>query len=161
MTACYKEEFNLPKNTHTHSMLLGYLFAVGATAIWSGNFIVARGLNDAIPPVSLAFSRWVVATMVLLPFAIKNLWTEWPVIKKHFGYFCITSFLGVTVFNTLIYIAGHTTTALNLALIAITFPIFTLLFSRIIYKEVLTIKKSKLNLSYMINSTFSTGNSSF
>ena len=39
----------------------GYLFAIGATAIWSGNFIVARGLADSIPPVRLTFWRWVVA----------------------------------------------------------------------------------------------------
>ncbi|MCP3954546.1 MAG: EamA family transporter, partial [Desulfobacterales bacterium] len=50
-------------------------------------------------------------------------------------------FLGITTFNTLIYFAGHTTTALNLSLIAITFPIFIILFSRILYKELLTGKK--------------------
>ena len=26
-----------------HSLAAGYLFALGTTAIWSGNFIVARG----------------------------------------------------------------------------------------------------------------------
>ncbi len=33
----------------------GYLFALSATAIWSGNFIIARGLSDNISPTSLAF----------------------------------------------------------------------------------------------------------
>ena len=119
----------------------GYLCAIGATALWSGNFIVARGLSDNIPPVSLAFYRWIVAVIVLTPFAIKNLYQEWPIIKKHITYFSITSFLGITTFNTLIYFAGQTTTAMNLSLIAITFPIFIILFSRILYKEILTVKK--------------------
>jgi len=56
-----------------HSIPAGYLFAVGATAIWSGNFIVARGFSDSIPPVSLALYRWIVAVIVFTPFAIKNL----------------------------------------------------------------------------------------
>ena len=46
------------------------------------------------------------------------------------------------VVNTLIYFAAHTTTAMNLALIAITFPIFIILLSRIFYKDPLTIKKT-------------------
>ncbi len=123
------------------SILKGYLFVFGATAIWSGNFIVARGLSDSIPPVSLAFYRWSVAVIIFTPFAMKNLLQEWPVIKKHLLYLSITSFLGITTFNTLIYFAGHKTTALNLSLIAITFPIFIILFSRVLYKELLTVKK--------------------
>ncbi|MCP3898690.1 MAG: DMT family transporter, partial [Desulfobacteraceae bacterium] len=125
----------------SNSVVVGYIFAIGATAIWSGNFIVARGLNDSIPPVSLAFFRWLVAVIVFTPFAIKSLLKELPIIKKHILYFSITSFLGITTFNTLIYFAGHTTTALNLSLIAITFPIFIILFSRILYNELLNCKK--------------------
>ena len=125
----------------TQSILAGYLFAIGATAIWSGNFIVARGLSDNIPPVSLAFFRWLVAVIVFAPFATRNLLQEWPIIKKHMAYFSITSFLGITIFNTLIYFAGHKTTAMNLSLIAITFPIFIIILSRILYKELLTVKK--------------------
>ena len=123
------------------SIFTGYLFAIGATAIWSGNFIVARGLSENIPPISLAFYRWMVAVIVFTPFATSALLKEWPIIKKHIIYFSITSFLGITIFNTLIYFAGHTTTAMNLSLIAITFPIFILLFSRILFKEFITIKK--------------------
>lgn len=37
--------------------LSGYLFALGATAIWSGNFIVARGMSEIVPPISLAFCQ--------------------------------------------------------------------------------------------------------
>ena len=123
------------------SIFAGYLFAIGATAIWSGNFIVARGLNESIPPISLAFYRWLVAVIVFTPFAIKTLVQEWAIIKKHIAYFSITSFLSITTFNTLIYFAGHTTTAMNLSLISITFPIFIILFSRILFKEFITIKK--------------------
>ncbi|MBC8440181.1 MAG: DMT family transporter [Deltaproteobacteria bacterium] len=131
----------MSNNLKPQSLFAGYLFAIGATAIWSGNFIVARGLSESIPPISLAFYRWLVAVIVFTPFAIKALVQEWVIIKKHVIYFSITSFLGITTFNTIIYFAGHTTTAMNLSLISITFPIFILLFSRILFKEFITIKK--------------------
>lgn len=124
-----------------HKILLGYLFALGSTAIWSGNFIIARGLNESIPPVSLAFWRWVVAVVVFLPFALKPLISEWQMVKKNLLYLSMVALLGVTIFNTLIYYAGHTTTAINLSLISITFPIFTIILSRIFFHERITVNK--------------------
>jgi drug/metabolite transporter (DMT)-like permease len=121
--------------------ILGYLFALTATAIWSGNFIIARDLNESIPPISLAFWRWTVAVVVLFPFAIKSLLADWNLLKKNWGYISIVSFLGVTIFNTLIYLAGHTTTAINLSLISITFPIFIVILARIFYGEKISLKR--------------------
>lgn len=121
--------------------LSGYIFAIGATAIWSGNFIIARGLSDSIPPVSLAFCRWIVAVTVFLPFALKHLIQEWDILKKHAVYLSITSLLGITIFNTLIYFAGHTTTAINLSLISITFPVFIIILSRFVFGEEITLFK--------------------
>lgn len=116
-------------------MFSGYFFAICATAIWSGNFIIARGLNESVPPITLAFWRWVVAVIVFLPFALKPLIADWQLIKKNIPYLCLTSLLGITIFNTLIYFAGHTTTALNLSLISVTFPIFIVILSRIFFKS--------------------------
>ena len=113
----------------------GYLYAIMATAIWSGNFIIARGMSDFIPPISLAFSRWAVAALVLLPFVLRSLIAERQIIRDNIVYLSVTGLLGVTTFNTLIYIAGHTTTAINLTLIAISFPIFIILLVRIFYGE--------------------------
>lgn len=47
----------------------------------------------------------------------------------------VLAFLGVTMFNTLIYTAAHWTPALNLSLIAITAPLYVVLLNRIIFKE--------------------------
>jgi drug/metabolite transporter (DMT)-like permease len=117
---------------------LGYLFALGATIIWSGNFIVARGLYESIPPATLAFMRWFTATVALLPLALPALWRERHLIRPNLGYLLLTSFLGVTAFNTLLYIAARTTSALNLSLIATSSPVFTLLFAWFFLKEPIT-----------------------
>ncbi len=117
----------------------GFAFALGATMIWSGNFIVARGLNEVIQPATLALLRWMVACLALLPLAGMATWKEIRVIRGNIGYLMSTAFLGVTVFNTLIYVAAHSSTALNLSLIATSTPIFIIIFARIFLGEPITI----------------------
>jgi drug/metabolite transporter (DMT)-like permease len=131
----------LRNKLQNHQMLLGYLSAIGATAIFSGNFIIARGLNESIHPISLNFWRWLVAVIVFLPFALKPLIAERHILKKHIPYLCVTSLLGITIFNTLVYFAGHTTTAINLSLISLTFPVFIVILSRFFFNELITINK--------------------
>ena len=153
-------------------LLAGYLCAIAATMFWSGNFIIARELNDSVAPVSLAFGRWLVATLALFPFAIRPLLREWACVKENLGYLAVTALTGVTLFNTLLYMGGQTTGALNLSLISITSPIFMVIFARIFYGESLTFYKAagiflvaagvialitRGQLSRLLNLTFSIG----
>lgn len=119
----------------------GYVFALLATILWSGNFIVARDIRDIVDPFSLSFYRWALATIILLPFAIVPLIKNIVIVKRHFIYLSIVSILGVSLFNTLIYIASHTSSALNLSIISITFPIIVIIISRVIFKEHIRINK--------------------
>jgi len=66
----------------------GYLFALAATAFWSSNFIVARGLSDSIPPVTITFLRSLVAVVVLIPFGIRPFIIYLGVGPSLFAYFC-------------------------------------------------------------------------
>ncbi|EGJ51901.1 DMT family transporter [Desulfocurvibacter africanus] len=116
----------------------GFLCALGATIIWSGNFIVARGLFDSVQPATLAFLRWGTAFAALLPLAAIPAWRERRVIRRHFIFLLITALLGVTLFNTLIYLAARSTSALNLALISTTSPMFMLLLARMFLGEAVT-----------------------
>ncbi len=113
----------------------GYLYALAATAMWSVNHFIARWLRGSVPPITLAFLRWTVATLAFLPFAWKGAVRERSEIWKHLPYVAAAAVLGVSLFNTLIYYAGRTTTALNLSLISLTFPIFVLLLSRLVHGE--------------------------
>lgn len=118
-----------------NSQTKGILFALFATFLWSVNMVIASGVKGHIPPVGLAFWRWTVACIVLAPFAAKRTFESLPILKKHFWYLTLTAVLGITIFNTLIYFAGKTTSAVNLSLIAISIPLFIIILSRIIYKE--------------------------
>lgn len=110
---------------------LGPLLAGAATLIWSGNFVIARALSDDIAPVQTAFWRWAIALLALAPFAAKGLWEHRRTIRAHAGYITVVGLLGVTLFNTLIYIAGHTTSATNLALIAAASPVLIAVFAAV------------------------------
>jgi drug/metabolite transporter (DMT)-like permease len=119
------------KNIYT-----GMGLAVLAAFIWSGNFIVARGVVKEIPPISLNFFRWLTAAVFIFPFAIKQFKTEWKVVKQSWHYLFWISLTGIALFNTFVYIGAHYTSAINLALIGTTSsPIMSVLFARIFLKE--------------------------
>lgn len=119
----------------------GVVFALIATLLWSVNMVIASGIKGHIPPVGLAFWRWTVACVVMAPFALRSTLKYKSVLLQNKGYLVITAILGITIFNTLIYFAGKTTSAVNLSLIAISIPIFIVAISRIAFKEkVSTIK---------------------
>jgi len=95
---------------------IGAALAITSSIIWSGNFIVSRYAINLAGPVSLAFMRWTLATLFMLPFAYKNVKKEWPIFKANKVYFFWMGLIGFSVYNTLIYTAGHYTTAINMAL---------------------------------------------
>lgn len=117
---------------------MGYLLAFLATIIWSGNFVVARGLNETYTPITMAFFRWGIATLVIVPLAYKQIKRDFHLLRKEWLLVLSLSFIGVTLFNTLIYKAAHTTSAFNLSLIAITAPLYVVLLNRFVFKEFLT-----------------------
>jgi drug/metabolite transporter (DMT)-like permease len=114
----------------------GIGLAVLATLIWSGNFIVAKAIHKEIPPISLNFYRWLIASIIILPFALNKFRKEWPVVKQSWHYLFWASLTGIALFNTFVYIGAHFTSAINLALIGTTSsPIMSIIFARIFLKE--------------------------
>jgi drug/metabolite transporter (DMT)-like permease len=106
----------------------GVLYAFIATLIWSGNFIVSKLLATDIPPVTLAVLRWAVALLFMIFLARRDLRTIMPHLKQYWKYLLLAAFLGITCFNTFIYVAGHTSQAINMSIIASTSPMFTWIF---------------------------------
>lgn len=114
---------------------LPYLLLPIAPLCWAGNIVLARGVVDIIPPVGFAFWRWTIAFLILLPFSRHHLIHDWPMAKKGWKYLVLLSILGISCFNTLLYTAVHTTTAINGALIQTSMPAFIILISLSLYKE--------------------------
>lgn len=117
---------------------LGYMAALAATVLWAGNYVIARGVADSIPPVQLNVWRWVVAFVCMFALALPKLRADWPGIRRSLSYLAFMGFVGVTCVNALFYKAGQTTESLNMALIVPTAPVIILLLSRYIYNEPIT-----------------------
>src|SRR4030095_703837 len=121
---------------HQHQIFIGISLAVLATLIWSGNFIVARGVIKDIPPVTLAFYRWLTATIIIAPFAWKYFVAERKIIRQRFLFFLLAAATGVSMFNTFVYIAGHYSSAINMAILGTcSSPIMSVILARIFLKE--------------------------
>lgn len=122
--------------TGRQAQLSGIGFALLATLIWSGNFIVAKGVTREIPPIALSFFRWLIASLIMLPIASRHLRREWPLIKRSWHFLFWIALAGISLFNTFVYIGAHYTSAINLALIGTTSsPIMSVFFARLFLKE--------------------------
>jgi drug/metabolite transporter (DMT)-like permease len=114
----------------------GIALAIMTVIIWSGNYVVARGISHQLPAVSLAFYRWSLASVCIMPFALKHFKEEKQIILASKNYIFWTALTGITIFNTFIYLGGHYTSAINLALIGTTSaPIFITFLSAFFLKE--------------------------
>ncbi|CCH47958.1 DMT family transporter [Pseudodesulfovibrio piezophilus] len=117
---------------------LGFLYALIAVSIWSGNFIIASGMVNTLPPITLAALRWCTATIVLIPFAVKAIRRDQKALLAYKWSTLTAAITGVTLFNTLVYISARTTDTANMALFASTTPIFVVILSRIFLGEAIS-----------------------
>jgi drug/metabolite transporter (DMT)-like permease len=106
-----------------------------ANLFWSGNWIAGRALRDTFEPVTLNFWRWVVATLVLAPFALPALRGKWSVLRRDAGILLLLAFLGVALFQSLVYLGLRSTTAINAVLLNSSLPLVMLLCSWAIERE--------------------------
>ena len=98
-----------------------------AQLLWAGNFVLGRATSARIPPVALAFWRWAVALLVLLPFTWREVRAGWPVVRRSLPVLVALGVLGVGNFNTLVYLGLQETTATSAALLNSACPAFILI----------------------------------
>ncbi|RXZ43747.1 DMT family transporter [Crenobacter cavernae] len=104
-----------------------YVLLVLAALFWSGNFVLARAMHAAIPPFTLAFARWGIALLVLLPLGLKPLLAERALWRPHIRRIAVLALLGITGFNSLVYVGLQSTSAINGVLLNSFIPILIVL----------------------------------
>lgn len=102
---------------------------------WAGNFVLARAMHEAIPPFTLAFWRWAFASLLVLPFVWRPLKQQWPLLQANMPRMLILALLGVSGFNTLVYLGLQTTSATNGVLIQSTMPVQILLLNWLLFRH--------------------------
>jgi drug/metabolite transporter (DMT)-like permease len=118
-----------------------YLLLICAALFWSGNFVLSRGMHAEIPPLALSFWRWSVALAILSLFAVGKLWLQRREARRQARFIIIQGLLGVTGFNTLIYLAVQSTTAINAVLVNSCIPVLIAVCSWLFYRDALTVRQ--------------------
>ena len=106
-----------------------YLLLTLAALFWSSNMVIGRAIRGDIPPFTLAFGRWVVAGLIVLPLALPHLKAQWPQLKAGWRPLLILGLLGIAGYNTFAYLGLQHTTATNAALLNAFVPIATIAIS--------------------------------
>jgi drug/metabolite transporter (DMT)-like permease len=119
-----------------------YVLLSIAALCWAGNAIVGRLAAGHIPPVTLAFMRWWLAFLIILPMAWKHLRRDWGAIRGRLGTLVFISFTGIALFNTLQYWALEHTQAINTLLLQSAGPLFVAGWSLILLGVRLTLAQA-------------------
>lgn len=124
----------MPAVAQPSRLLIFFLF-ITPPLLWAGNFIVGRAIRNDIPPATLTFSRWLVALVVILPFAL-------PYIRRDFRRYLqvplriiALSLSGITAFSLLVYYGLHHTSGTNALLLNSCVPILIMLFGALFYQQ--------------------------
>jgi len=102
---------------------------------WSGNFVIARFIHDDISPIELVFFRWFGTLVALSPLLFIHRKKIFTSIKNHFLIMMTFSLLGISGYNSFVYLGLQTTTATNALLINSSTPIMIILLAAFIFKQ--------------------------
>src|SRR5216684_7410187 len=125
----------LQNRTDTASMQSSALAIIGFIVVacaLSTNNILARANAGEVPSFSLAFFRWMIVAFGLAPFAGREIRAKWPAISPRLGMVAAAGFCGMFLCGGPVYVAGVTTTAINIGLIMAAAPVNVLLIAWII-----------------------------
>ena len=101
----------------------------------ASNLVVARGGVEYVPPISLAFWRWLLVFLILLVFNFQILQKNFKIIKKEYLKIFFLGSMGCGVCGAFPFLAGQTTTIVNMGIIYTSSPIFIILISAIFFGE--------------------------
>jgi len=100
--------------------------------LWAGNAVIGRLVRDDIPPMALNALRWLLALLLLAPLARRLLANPKEVLRRWQGLAWL-GFLGMGCYNSLQYLALHTSSPLNVTLITASMPVWMLGVGAIFY----------------------------
>ena len=136
------------------------------------NIIVARGGVEYVPPISLAFWRWLTVFIILFPFFYDEILKNKKYINKEFWKLFFLGSMGCGVCGAFPFIAGMSTTMANMGIIYTSSPIFIIILSVMFFKDKINFSRiaglllcligvlaiiSKGKLELLINFKFTSG----
>jgi len=133
-----------------------YFFLILCVLFWSGNFILGRYINEEIEPLELAFFRWFFVLIIVSPILILKFTHIYQSIKNNYFILLFLSALGISTYNTFVYIALTMTTSTNALIINSIVPILILVLSvfilkqKILFHQIIGILLSTLGVIFLV-----------
>ena len=93
------------------------------------NTIVARGGVEAVPPISLAFCRWLTVFIILFPFFYYEILKNKKELNKEFFKLFFLGSMGCGICRAFPNLAGMTTTMANIGIIYTSSPVIIIFLS--------------------------------
>ena len=118
----------------SRSVTAAYVLLTLTALIWAGNAVAGKWAVGQVSPLALTSLRWLVACVVLLPFAARPFAREWRLLLPSWRRILLMGGCGYTAFNAFFYVAGTHTSATNLALIQGAIPVIVLVCSFLAYR---------------------------
>ena len=117
------------------NIFFAFLFLTLSSLFWSGNFLTGKlAFNNDLSPFKLSFFRWLLAFIILFPFTIWEIFSNFNIYFKNIFLMILLSILGITIFNSFTYISLRTTFVINSSLMASITPVLIIFFSWLIFK---------------------------
>lgn len=116
------------------SKTTAYLYLFIAVLIWGMTVPIMKFALDYLPVFVLAFLRFALAALILLPIVLPKI----KIKREHIPLFILSGISGVTIHIALFFMGLKLTSALNAGVLIATGPLFTLLLSSIFLKEKIT-----------------------
>lgn len=113
------------------SATAAYLLAALAMVIYSSPPVVTRSVSMDVPPLALSLSRWIIASLILLPIVWRRLPTEWPKLRAHLPSLVFLAFFMIFG-STMSVVAVYFTTATNAVIVNASQPAITALLAFLI-----------------------------
>jgi len=112
-----------------------YLLLTLTALFWAGNAVLARAIHHLLPPVTMAFWRWTLAALLLLPFVLRPMYRQRALLRANWKLLVLLSVFGISAYNTLLYLALQTTTATNGVLINSVTPLMIIFSSWLLFRQ--------------------------
>jgi drug/metabolite transporter (DMT)-like permease len=125
----------------TRSRLGIYLLLAAMPLFFVSNVIIGRATANSIEPWTLAFWRWVLASLILLPFAARAMVENRVRLRAAAGDIFVLGFLGMAVCGGVFYLSLHWTTAIHGVLIYTVAPLLIVLLDAVFFGERITVPR--------------------
>ncbi|WP_024277188.1 DMT family transporter [Xanthobacter sp. 126] len=116
-----------------------YVLLTLVALLWAINLVVGRYIAGHIPPITLAMVRWIGATLILLPFAWKQIVRDAPIIRRNLPFLVLLAATGIACYNAMSYYGLQYTQAVNGLLVQSTAPLLVAVWTFVLFREKLSL----------------------